>query len=121
MAATVNNILIMSRAWCEKHRTTKPQDFAHNEETYSARHMMGTGPYILEKFEAGVKSVYRKNPEWWGIGAGLYSGNIDTVEYRPIVNPATGRWTSSSIRRCRTCRGSRRIPRSRCGPATRTA
>jgi peptide/nickel transport system substrate-binding protein len=89
MVATVQNILIMSRAWCEKHRTTKPQDFAHAEETYSARHAMGTGPYILETFEAGVKSVYRKNPDWWGIAAGLYQGNIDTVEYRPIVNPAT--------------------------------
>ena len=89
MAATVANILIMSRAWCEKHRTTKPQDFAHNEETYSARHAMGTGPYVLESYEAGVKSVYRKNPRWWGIAAGLFTGNVDEVMYRPIVNPAT--------------------------------
>ena len=87
--ATVTNIFIMSRAWCEKHRTTKPQDYAHNEETYSARHAMGTGPYQLLDYEPGVKSIYVKNPDWWGIGEGLFTGNADRVEYRPIAGPAT--------------------------------
>ncbi len=89
MAATVSNILIMSRAWCAKHRALEPQDFAHRQETYSSRHAMGTGPYTLVEYEPGVKSVYRKNPDWWGIAAGLFEGNVDRVEYRPIVNPAT--------------------------------
>jgi peptide/nickel transport system substrate-binding protein len=89
MASNVTNILIMSRAWCEQHRTTKTQDFAHHEETYSSRHAMGTGAYLLVSSEAGVKSVYRKNPGWWGIAAGLYTGNVDAVEFRPIANPAT--------------------------------
>ncbi len=83
------NILIMSRAWCEKHRTTRPQDFAHNEETYSARHAMGTGPFRLVSYEAGVKTVYEKNRDWWGIAAGLYTGNVDRVEFRPIASPPT--------------------------------
>jgi peptide/nickel transport system substrate-binding protein len=83
------NVFIMSRAWCEKHHTTRPQDFAHAEETYSARHAMGTGPFRLVSYEAGVKSVYEKNPGWWGIAAGLYTGNVDRVEYRPISSPAT--------------------------------
>ncbi|HUJ01875.1 MAG TPA: ABC transporter substrate-binding protein [Usitatibacter sp.] len=87
--ATVTNIFIMSRAWCEKHRTTKPQDYAHDEETYSARHAMGTGPYKLVSYEPGVKSIYEKNPDWWGIRAGLFTGNADRVVYRPIVSPAT--------------------------------
>jgi peptide/nickel transport system substrate-binding protein len=89
MASNVSNILIMSRAWCEKHRTTRPQDFAHHEETYSSRQAMGTGAYVLVSSEAGVKSVYRKNPDWWGIAAGLYTGNVDAIEFRPIANPAT--------------------------------
>ena len=50
---------------------------------------MGTGPYRLVSYEAGVKSVFVKNPEWWGIGEGLYEGNVDAIEYRPITNPAT--------------------------------
>ncbi|HXS52128.1 MAG TPA: ABC transporter substrate-binding protein [Usitatibacter sp.] len=87
--ATVTNIFIMSRAWCEKHHTTKPQDYAHNEETWSVRHAMGTGPYKLLEYEPGVKSIYAKNPDWWGIGAGLFTGNVDRVEYRPIASPAT--------------------------------
>jgi len=89
MPITVANVLVMSRAWCEKHRTTRPQDFAHNEETYSARHAMGTGPFELVSFEPGVKSVYAKNASWWGIAAGLYTGNVDRVEFRPISSPPT--------------------------------
>jgi peptide/nickel transport system substrate-binding protein len=88
-AATVTNILVMSRAWCEKHHATKPQDYAHNEETWSARHAMGTGPYELAEYEPGVKSVYVKNPHWWGIAAGLFTGNAERVVYRPISSPAT--------------------------------
>ena len=30
-----------------------------------------------------------KNPDWWGIKEGLYTGNVDTIEYRPITNSAT--------------------------------
>ncbi len=87
--ATVTNIQIMSRAWCGKHNTMKPQDYAHNEETYSARHAMGTGAYKLVFYEPGVKSVYERNPDWWGIRAGLFTGNADRVEYRPITSPPT--------------------------------
>jgi len=36
-----------------------------------------------------VKTVYRKNPDWWGIKAGHFDGNVDVVEYRPIANQAT--------------------------------
>jgi len=89
MPVNVVNIFIMSRAWCGKHGAAKPQDFMNHEETYSSRHAMGTGPYELVSYEAGIRSVYRKNPRWWGIAAGLFEGNVDTVEFRPIVNPAT--------------------------------
>jgi peptide/nickel transport system substrate-binding protein len=89
LPVTVTNVLVMSRAWCEKHRTTRPQDFAHGEETYSARHAMGTGPFKLVSYEPGVKSVYARNPHWWGIAAGIETGNVDRVEFRPIASPPT--------------------------------
>ena len=86
---SIGTIFIMSRAWAEKHNAVKPQDFRGREETYSARNAMGTGPYRLVSYEPGVKSVYRKNTEWWGIREGHFDGNVENVEYRPISNAAT--------------------------------
>ena len=37
------SILIMSKAWSEKHNVTKPQSFKDKEETYAVRNAMGTG------------------------------------------------------------------------------
>ncbi len=36
MAATVANILVMSRAWCEKHGATRTQDFVHHRPIVNA-------------------------------------------------------------------------------------
>jgi len=83
------NIFIMSKAWAEKNNCVKPQDFRAKEETYSSRNQMGTGPYRLVSHEAGVKTVYAKNPDWWGLKEGRFEGNVDGVEYRPITNSAT--------------------------------
>ena len=86
---TVTNVFIMSKRWCEGHGVTRPQDFMNKEETYSSRNAMGTGPYRMISYESGVKTLLEKNPGWWGIREGLYEGNVDAIEYRPIGNPAT--------------------------------
>ena len=83
------NIFIVSKAWCEKNGATRVQDFMNKEETYSSRHAMGTGPYKLVTYQVGVKTMLEKNPGWWGIKAGLFEGNVDAIEYRPITNQAT--------------------------------
>ena len=89
MDESLNVIFIMSKAWAEKNNSARPQDFRAKEETYASRNAMGTGPYILEAYQPGVKTTYRKNPNWWGIKAGHYTGNVETVEYRPITNQST--------------------------------
>jgi peptide/nickel transport system substrate-binding protein len=85
----VNLINIMSRAWCEKHGTTKPQDFKTGEETYASRVANGTGPYMLVKRDAEIATVLRKNPKWWGIAERRFEGNVDEIVYRPIKSDAT--------------------------------
>ena len=55
----------------------------------TAREANGTGPYSLEAREPDVKTVLKKNPNWWGIKAGLFDGNVDEVVYTPIVSDAT--------------------------------
>ncbi len=59
------SIFIMSKAWSEKNKVTKPQDFQNKEETYTVRNAMGTGPFMLVTREPDVKTVLKKNPNWW--------------------------------------------------------
>ncbi len=89
MLDSLNSIHIMSKAWCEKNGVVKPQDYTKKEETFAVRNAMGTGPYQLVTWEQGVKILHKKNPNWWGIKAGKYESNIETLEYRPITNAAT--------------------------------
>ena len=86
---SAGNIFIMSRAWSEKNKATKPQDFTNKEETYTVRNAMGTGPFMLVTREPDVKTVLKKNPNWWGIKEGKFEGNVDEVVYRPIKDPGT--------------------------------
>ena len=89
MHESLGNIFIMSKAWCEKNKSVRPQDFRAKEDTYASRNAMGSGAWILVSYEPGVKTVMRKNPNWWGLKEGHFEGNVDTIEYRPIANQAT--------------------------------
>ncbi len=84
--ATIN---IMSKAWCEKNKCQKPQNFAAKEDMITAREANGTGPYSLVSRQPDVKTVLKKNPNWWGVKTGQFDGNVDDVVYTPIVSDAT--------------------------------
>ncbi len=85
----INTINIMSKAWCEKNRATKPQNYTQKEDMITAHQANGTGPYMLKTREPDVKTVLVKNPNWWGLKEGLFEGNADEVIYTPIVSDAT--------------------------------
>jgi peptide/nickel transport system substrate-binding protein len=85
----IGTINIMSKAWCEKNRCQKPQNFAAKEDMITAREANGTGPYSLVSRQPDVKTVLKKNPNWWGIKAGYFDGNVDDVVYTPIVSDGT--------------------------------
>jgi peptide/nickel transport system substrate-binding protein len=85
----VININIMSRAWCEKNKATKPQNYTAKEDMITAHQANGTGPYMLKSREPDIKTVLTKNPNWWGIKDGQFEGNVDEVVYLPIVSDAT--------------------------------
>jgi peptide/nickel transport system substrate-binding protein len=89
MLEHVANINIMSKAWCEKNKCMTPQDFKAKEDMITAREANGTGPYSLVSRQPDIKTVLKKNPNWWGIKAGLFEGNVDDVVYTPIVSDAT--------------------------------
>jgi peptide/nickel transport system substrate-binding protein len=86
---TLGLLAIMSKSWCEKNKVERAQNFAQKEETFASRNAMGTGPYSLVSREPDVKSVFRRNPGWWGAKAGLFEGNVDEIVYTTVRSDST--------------------------------
>ena len=85
-----NSLFMMNKAWAEKNNAVKTQDFTNEKEAYTARNAMGTGPYILVSRDPDVKSVFKKNPNWWGLNDKKYwDGNVDDIVYTPIKQEGT--------------------------------
>jgi peptide/nickel transport system substrate-binding protein len=79
------NVSIMSAAWCKANGAEHVPNFTNKEEGYSMRHAMGTGPFVLESFQPGVRVVLVRNPAWWD----RFDGNVTRLVYTPIANDAT--------------------------------
>jgi peptide/nickel transport system substrate-binding protein len=76
---------IMSKPWSEKNKVTKPLDFKNKEESYASFNANGTGPFMLVSRAPGIKTVYKRNPNWWG----KFAGNVQEIVYTQISNDAT--------------------------------
>ena len=81
----LNAVFIMNRAWCEKNKVTRPLDFKNKEESYASFNANGTGPFMLVSRQPGVKTTYKRNPNWWG----KWDGNVQDIVFSPIANDAT--------------------------------
>ena len=87
-------VAMMSKAWCEKNGVAKPQDYNAKQETYAVRNANGTGPFMLVRYEADVRTTLKANPAWWGKSAAelvqrFGGGNVDEVLYQVIQADAT--------------------------------
>jgi peptide/nickel transport system substrate-binding protein len=80
----INQMDIMSKAWCEAHDAVENVIFGKGEN-YALRHAMGTGPFRLVSREPDRKTVLERNPDWWGTP----ENNIDRAEFNVIGNAAT--------------------------------
>jgi len=93
---------IMDKKWCEENNSIAPTPASATTPSYAALHENGTGPFIIESHQPGVKTVFKVNPNWWGkpehnikeiiftsIGsastrvAALLSGEVDVIEPVP--------------------------------------
>jgi len=72
-------IYIMSKAWAERNKVERPLDFKAKEETFASRNANGTGAWILVSREPGVRTVLKRNPDWWGAKEGRAPGNVTEV------------------------------------------
>ncbi len=76
---------MMSKAWAEKNKVTKPLDFKNKEESYASQNANGTGPYMLVSRAPGIKTTYKRNPNYWS----KIEGNVQEIVFTPIGNDAT--------------------------------
>jgi peptide/nickel transport system substrate-binding protein len=79
----MTRVLMMDRGWAEANRATNPQNFGQREEMHTVRNTNGTGPYIIRSREVDQRTVFTRNPNWWGNGNGVARGNIS--EYHHII------------------------------------
>jgi len=94
---------IMDKKWCEENNSIAPTPAAATTPSFASLHENGTGPFMIESHQPGVKTVFKVNPNWWGkpehnlkeiiftpIGsdatrvAALLSGEVDVIEPVPI-------------------------------------
>jgi peptide/nickel transport system substrate-binding protein len=86
----VNNtasIYIMNKAWTEANNATKAQDFKAKEENFAVRNANGTGPFTLVSRETDVKTVMKRNENYWG--KGQVPLEITELTFVPIKTDAT--------------------------------
>lgn len=74
MALMVGQLPIFSRQWGEG----KPFDQIMTDMP------IGSGPYIIERYEVGRSIVFKRNPNWWGQNQPTRRGmfNFDRITYR---------------------------------------
>lgn len=78
------NLMIMSKAWSEKHNATTPAILG-KDENFALRHAMGTGPFRLVSRDPDRKTVVERNPNWWD----KPQHNLNRVEFNVIHSGPT--------------------------------
>jgi len=76
---------IMDKKWCEENNSVAPTPASATTPSYASLHENGTGPFMIESHQPGVKTVFKVNPNWWG----KPEHNLKEIVFTPIANDAT--------------------------------
>jgi peptide/nickel transport system substrate-binding protein len=77
--------MIMSKKWCEENQAVKPVDKRKGIENTASFKANGTGPFKVRERQPDVRTVFVRNPNYWG----KIEGNAQEIIFTPIANPAT--------------------------------
>ena len=84
LPASLNHLLIMSKAWSEKHGVTRVAGPAARAGASTFRNANGTGPFVLVSREIGSRTVLRRNDGYWAHPQTPVE--VTELIYRPIAN-----------------------------------
>jgi peptide/nickel transport system substrate-binding protein len=79
---------IMSKTWAERHGAALPSQLGDERWDYAETHANGTGPFKLEEFEPGKRTVLVRNADWWGLAQ--HPHGIDRIVQTRVADPAGG-------------------------------
>jgi peptide/nickel transport system substrate-binding protein len=101
----LTNLYMMDKEWAEANNTTTVQDYKEKKDNFAVRNANGTGAYALVSREQDVRTVMKRNDNYWGKGevplgiteityltiksdatrvAALLSGEVDFVQDVPV-------------------------------------
>jgi peptide/nickel transport system substrate-binding protein len=81
----LSGVFIMDEEWMKENDALKPGNISTGTTTYASTHTNGTGPFILESYQADAKTVLVVNPDWWD----KPEHNLTRIEFTPITSDAT--------------------------------
>ena len=78
-------IYMVSKKWAEDNQATRPVDRRKGIENAASFRANGTGPFMVRERQPNVRTVFVRNPNYWG----TIEGNVQEVVFTPIGNDAT--------------------------------
>jgi peptide/nickel transport system substrate-binding protein len=85
LLANLTNILIMPKAWAERHGAQDPVDIRQRRDNHAGRNANGTGPFRVVSYEPGTRTVLARNAGWWDRAP----TNVREVIFTPVAADAT--------------------------------
>jgi peptide/nickel transport system substrate-binding protein len=76
---------IMDKKWSEENNSVQPTPASATTPSYASLHENGTGPFMIESHQPGVKTVFKANPNWWS----KPEHNLKEIVFTPIASAAT--------------------------------
>ncbi|MEJ2624130.1 MAG: ABC transporter substrate-binding protein [Pseudolabrys sp.] len=85
LTSQLDILYIMDKKWSEKVGLAKPVSAKDISSTKAAFMANGTGPFMIVSHQPGVKTVFKRNPHYWG----KLNSNVDKVVFTPIASDST--------------------------------
>ncbi len=76
---------MFDKEWSEENNAVAPSSPADTNPGFAARNANGTGPFMVDSHQVGVRTTFKANPDWWGTP----EHNLTEVIFTPIGSAAT--------------------------------
>lgn len=79
------SFFIIDKEWAEANNSAQPTPANATTPSFISLNANGTGAFMVDSHQAGVKTVLKPNPNWWG----EKKHNLTEVVFTPISSDAT--------------------------------